>query len=122
MTEKIDPKFLLSLTGLTPDDLKELHETNRPKQVVRATTKRGWSSAGLPVIYGEDDRFWTVNEAIAQLGKPILSAGQLRSLIRLHGLQPCGKKRTTKIGTSGRYSRVYKAEELIKLHDTLTIK
>jgi hypothetical protein len=78
----------------------------------------GWSSTGLPTV-GDRADLWTVAEAASLLGPPDLNQTQVRSLIRMASLQPAGKRRTTCYGTPGRHARVYKADELIELYDTL---
>jgi len=92
------------------------NQTPKPKS--KATSGRGWSSEGLPTV-GDDDKLWTVSEASQLLGPPELTPSQVRSLVRLAALEPVGKRRTTRFGTSGRHARVYKAEELIKAYDRL---
>lgn len=86
----------------------------KPKSV----TGRGWSSEGLPTV-GDDDKLWTVSEASQLLGPPELTPAQVRNLVKLAAIEPVGKRRTTRFGTSGRHARVYKAEELIKAYDRL---
>lgn len=79
---------------------------------------RGWSSRGLPAV-GDDDTLWTAAQAAVLLGPPDLSVTEVRRLLRDKGIEPVGKRRTTGYGQSGRYARVYRAEELIKAYDVL---
>jgi hypothetical protein len=80
---------------------------------------RGWSSQGLPVV-ADDEKLWTAAQAAVLLGPPDLSVSEVRRLIRERGLEPAGKRRTTGYGQSGRYARVYRAEELIEAYDRLS--
>lgn len=109
------PASIVPPTATTPPPVIITNTTN-PKPKVKPG--RGWSSEGLPTV-GDDDKLWTVAEAASLLGPPELSPAQVRSLVRLAAVEPVGKRRTTRFGTSGRHARVYKAEEMIKAYDRL---
>lgn len=79
-------------------------------------TGRGWSAAGLPAV-GDDETLWTVAEAACHLGPPVLTVVEVRNLVRLARIDPVGKRRTTSLGQSGRYARVYRAVDLIKAYE-----
>lgn len=82
-------------------------------------TARGWSSNGLQTV-GYDAQLWTAENAAKLLGPPYLSTTQVRALIRCANLQPAGKRRTTDPWIrGGRHSRVYRADELIRLYESL---
>lgn len=78
----------------------------------------GWSSADLPTL-GDDPRYWTAMDAARLLGPPELTVSQVRQLLKLTGIQPAGKRRVTRHGTSGRHARVYPALALIRAFDAL---
>jgi hypothetical protein len=80
-------------------------------------TKRGWSSAGLPLIEGHYDIYWSTTEAAYLLGPPQLSEEQVRQLVHLVGMQPVGKRWVKGRGT--RHVRVYRANELIRAYEAI---
>lgn len=82
-------------------------------------TARGWSSAGLPVVT-DGSRYWTVADAAVLLGPLCRTVEEVRRMVRKAGLQPIGKRRTSPPGTSGRYSRVYAAKDLIEAYEELS--
>ncbi len=77
-----------------------------------------WTSTDLRVV-GDDNRYWTVAQAAAILGPPRLSVSDVRQLLRLHGVEPVGKRRTS-VTRTGRYARVYLATDIIKAHESLS--
>lgn len=80
--------------------------------------KRGWTSAGLAVISQDDASYWSTRDAAVLLGGG-LKPEQVRSLIRLAGIQPAGKRHgPSKKG--GRYVRVYAAIDLIKAYEAVS--
>lgn len=88
---------------------------------------RGWTSCDLSVV-GENEKLWTVVDAAQHLGPlphdpedtPILvTVAKLRDLTRYHGLQPAGKRRSSRPGQPGRYARVYRAADFIALYGRL---
>lgn len=80
--------------------------------------KRGWTSAGLQVISQDDASYWSTRDAAILLGGG-LKPEQIRSLIRLAGIQPAGKRHgPSKKG--GRYVRVYAAIDLIKAYEAIS--
>lgn len=93
---------------------------------------RGWTSDYLMVIE-DGDTLWTIADAAHFLGPPPGDPPQLptadvitklRILVRHHqlltgGFQPVGKRRTAPRGHSGRYARVYAAEDFIQLYETM---
>lgn len=83
-------------------------------------TNRGWTAEGLPTV-GDDPSLWTAGEAATLLGPPALSVDQVRHLIRLTGIAAVGRRRSTLSGyaASGRYARVYKADDLIRAYEAL---
>jgi hypothetical protein len=83
-------------------------------------TNRGWSTDGLPAV-GDDPTLWTAAEAAVLLGPPELPVERVRSLIRLTGIQPVGKRRNTVgvMANSGRHARVYRADDLIRAYEAL---
>lgn len=82
-----------------------------------AELKRGWSSAGLKVVAQDDLSYWSTSDAVMLLG-PDLRADQVRSLIRLAGIEPAGKRRNPS-RKSGRYVRVYTAIDLIRAYEAV---
>lgn len=82
------------------------------------TVNRGWTSAGLRTV-GDDPALWTVAQAAAFLGPPILTVREVRNLVRIFSLEPVGKRRVTLVGQSGRHARVYQAEEFIRAYDAI---
>lgn len=78
---------------------------------------RGRQSSGLPVL-GESPKHWTVAEAAALLGPPVLTENQVRHLIRLCSIPPAGKRRAGP-RTRGRYPLAYKAIDLIEAYDAV---
>lgn len=92
-----------------------------------ADMSRGWSSQELPVIC-DDDNLWTVADAARALGTlpgdpenvtSLATVAKLRDLTRYHHITPVGKRRATRNGQSGRYARVYRAIDFIKLYEQL---
>lgn len=86
--------------------------------------KRGWTSQELAAV-GDDDTLWTIIEAAQHLGPlpgdpdqmPVIAiVTKLRILARFHHLEPVGKRRTTPVGTPGRFARVYRAIDFINLY------
>jgi hypothetical protein len=97
--------------------------TSRRQKETRTASGRmmnkGWSSAGLKTV-GDDPELWTAADAARLLGPPLLTEPQVRQLIRLAGLEPQGKRRVTRSGTSGgRHARVYPATDLIRAFDAI---
>jgi hypothetical protein len=80
-------------------------------------TKRGWSSAGLPVIEGNYDIYWSTAEAAYLLGPPSLTEEQVRQLVHLVGLTPVGKRWVK--GRTTRHVRVYRASDLIRVYEAI---
>ena len=79
---------------------------------------KGWSSDGLGIV-GSDVRFWTLADAASILGPPSLTTEQLRALVKILGIAPAGKRRTTGSGISGRHARVYSAKTLILVYEVI---
>lgn len=77
-----------------------------------------WTSQNLKTV-GDDERYWTVAQAALLLGPPRLTVTQVRQLVRLHRIEPVGKRRSTRRGQPGRYARVYLATDLIKVYEML---
>lgn len=82
-------------------------------------TNRGWSSDGLKTV-GDDELLWTVSDAASLLGPPVLTARQVRDLVKLAGITPVGKRRVTQRGQAGRHARVYPASDLIRAYDAIS--
>ncbi len=82
------------------------------------TPKRGWSSQGLKVVNPDDSSYWSTRDAALLLGDG-LKTETVRSLIRLAGIVPAGKRHgPSKRG--GRYVRVYAAIDLIKAYEAIS--
>lgn len=73
--------------------------------------RRGWSSQGLPVVPSNDPAFWSVYDMTVVLG---LTEDQVRSLIKLVGLQRVGKRHG---GPRKRHVPVYRAREALDAYD-----
>lgn len=83
-----------------------------------------WTSKDLPAV-GDDDQLWTVVDAASLFADSDLtlaeSVAEARALVRLHRIQPVGKRRTSPQGRAGgRYARVYRAIDLIAAYDKLS--
>lgn len=78
----------------------------------------GWTSYGLKTV-GDDPELWTVAQAAVLLGPPDLNIREVYNLVKIFGLEPVGKRRSTVVGQSGRHARVYQASEFIKAYDAI---
>ena len=81
-------------------------------------SRRGWTSEGLMIIAESDTSYWSTREA-ALLLSPGLKPEQIRSLIRLAGIAPAGKRHGPS-RRGGRYVRVYAAIDLIKAYEAVS--
>jgi len=79
--------------------------------------KRGWSSAGLSLIEGQYDVYWSTADAAYLLGPPHLTEEKIRQLVHLTGMQPAGKRWMP--GRGNRHVRVYAAHELSHAYDAI---
>lgn len=79
--------------------------------------RRGWTSDQLTVVDPDDLSYWSTSDASTLLGDSLTTA-QIRSLIRLAGIQPAGKRRGI-ARKGGRYVRVYAAVDLIRAYDAI---
>ncbi len=83
-------------------------------------TERGWTSHDLALV-GEDERLWTVEDAVRLLGPPQLTTVQVRQFISIMiawgCLQPVGVRRPDRAERRGRSARVYRAIDVIQLFD-----
>ncbi len=82
-----------------------------------SASRRGWTSAGLKVIQPDDYSYWAVSDAVLLLGGG-LKPEQIRSLIRLAGIIPAGKRHGLS-RRGGRYVRVYSALDLIRAYEAV---
>lgn len=88
---------------------------------------RGWTSDHLTPV-GNDDTLWTVADAARILG-PLPNYPQntpttatetrIRLLADAFQIPAQGKRRTSPKGKPGRYARVYHAQDIIELYETL---
>jgi hypothetical protein len=86
--------------------------------VTETPQRRGWSSAGLEIIEAGNSSYWSTREAALLLGDG-LKPEQVRSLIRLAGIEPAGKRHGPS-RRGGRYVRVYAAIDLIKAYEAVS--
>jgi len=80
--------------------------------------KRGWTSQDLQVVESDDLSYWSTSDAAFLLGGG-LKPEQVRSLIRLAGITPAGKRHGLS-RRGGRYVRVYAAVDLIRAYDAIS--
>lgn len=80
-------------------------------------TRRGYATRDLPIVSADDERFWSVGDAAKLLGPPTWSEPQVRQLVQLLGLSPCGKRQS---GARRRHVRVYDAATMVKAHSALS--
>jgi hypothetical protein len=76
--------------------------------------RKGWTSRDLPVAEWEPG-LWSVAQAAALLGPPVMTEAQVRTLIRCASVKPVGKRREG----PGRYSRVFRAADLIRMYEAV---
>lgn len=83
-------------------------------------TQRGWTAGHLSLV-GDDERLWTLEDASRLLGPPVLDAAFLRQLVLRLDLQPVGTRPVEGHDRRGRQPRVYRAIDLIKMYDALSM-
>lgn len=90
---------------------------------------RGWSRDDLKTV-GANDSLWTVAEAVFFLGSPrrddpeeqsvTITQTLVRQLISVTGMEPVGKRRTSRYDQPARYAKVYRAGDFIAAYEALS--
>ena len=75
--------------------------------------KRGYATRDLPVIADDDERYWSVADAVRLLEPPGLDEVWFRQLLHLCSLYPVGKRSG---GSRRRHIRVYDAEKMAQAY------
>jgi hypothetical protein len=75
--------------------------------------KRGYATRDLPVVADDDERYWSVSDAVRLLDPPGLDELWFRQLLHLVNMRPVAKKSG---GSRRRHVRVYEAEKLAKAY------
>ncbi len=75
--------------------------------------KRGYATRDLPVVSDDDERYWSVADAVRLLDPPGLDELWFRQLLHLVNMKPVAKKSG---GSRRRHVRVYEAEKLAKAY------